>query len=1143
MSHWNIIFHQTRCIGCNACQVACKDYYHLLPGEYFRRADTVLCEEKTAVKYAHISGSCNHCLNASCVRHCPTKAMHYESDGTVQINQELCTGCGICAEKCPFGAVLIRKQTRKAAKCEGCAERRIQGLLPVCVEACPTHALQFQEDSNSRNKEDRPADTLFKRTLQHFQVNLPPAESPSESPLSDFPLPEPLSSNIPLPSLPFSLDFHLLTSFFSSREQAMKICQTFPDWELHTPREWELEYDFLFRGTDADWPISLWASAALGEQVLLNQITLEVIQFYHQYGYEPVEPEGNPPDYLGEQFRFLDYLSGYSEIQKHFIETFTLSTAKMVQLQVQKRGSFSGMESLLLQMVTDLESGGWRHFASSQKRPLLPPVSDQPPRTICTAGINNCGGMCVIRPQVQEGCLLSIGTDCRQSESISAVSGSDHADCRPALTACVRGRGYRKTFLHPDRLRYPMRRIGARGSGKFERISWKEAVDQIADAWIRIRDQYGPGSRYVNYGFGVNGIMQPGRLAKRLLALDGGFLDYFNSYSSACVRYVTPYLFGTHLCANSPQDMLNTNLLILWGDNPAETIFGTERRHYLSQLKEKGIKIIVIDPRLSQTAIACADQWIGIRPASDSALADAMAYVIWSEGLQDQHFMDTYCLGFDEAHMPPDIPPGESYHSYLFGLQDQTPKTPEWASRITGIEPETIRRLAREYALARPGCIIMGLGPQRHGNGEQTARGICMLACLTGNVGIPGGSAIGQGDPSEHEPIRLFQNTAANPYPGKIPSFLWTKAIEHGTEMTPEQDRLKGVSKLDSNIRMVLNLAGNILINQHSDIHDSIRILTDETKCQFILCSDIFMTPSARYADILLPGTSVFEGNNISPPWSGSNYLLRNNQVIRPLFDCRFEWEWLKEVAEKLGLFEAFTNGKPDMEQWLEESYLCLKEKEPELPDYRIFCEKGGWQYQDQKSIIAFEQEIADPKHHPFSTPSGKIEIFSKRLYDMHQTDIPGIPRYISCPEGPDDPLRSQYPLQLIGWHTRRRCHSVHDNNEYLDEVERPQLWIHPDDAAARGIQNDSLADIFNDRGRVRLPALVTERIVPGVAAMSQGGWFTPDENGTDLRGSINVLTGTAHPTPLAKGNPQHTNLVEVRLSCEEQPDLPLKPS
>ncbi len=934
--------------------------------------------------------------------------------------------------------------------------------------------------------------------------------------------------------------------FFEGRDQAMKICALMPDWREYGQDRWEQEYDDLFCGTDCGRVVPLWASASRGETILLDRTTLDVIRFYHEFGYEPVWIQGNPPDFLGEQLRFLSYLSAamegnpkdiplLSEARERFLQEYFYDTAQMAADAVTCKTVVPGFgrlfQGLLRFLADDLTAdeelcglaGRWagRYFDDwepfgevrvSGRRESLP---TEEPHVIPTAGINNCGGICVIRPEVAENCMLNIQTDCSEND--------------PQLRACVRGRGYRKTYLHSERLRYPMRRIGPRGSGRFRRISWEEAVDLMADNWKRIRGQYGPSSSYVIYATGVKGVMRPTKLIGRLLNLDGGYLEHFNSYSSACASYTAPYLFGTGACGNSLSDLLNTKLLVLWGDNPVETVFGTERGYYLSRLKEKGIRMIVIDPRMSQTAVAYGDEWIAPRPSTDAALADAMAYVIWTEGLKNQEFMDRYCLGFDEEHMPEGVPKEACYRAYLFGETDGIPKTPQWAEKITGVDAETIRRIAREYGGTRPACIVSGLGPQRHGNGEQTTRGIALLACLTGNIGIPGGGTGVWGDPKEHQGIALFNDRELqNPYPGKIPVFLWTKAIEHGMEMTPRGDRLKGVERLDSNIKMIFNLAGNTLINQHSDIHDTIRILEDDTKCEFIVTSDIFMTPSARYSDLVLPATSVFEGENIVKPWRGNNYLLKNNQVIRPLFEARFEWEWMKELAGKLGLYEAFVDGKPELGQWLRENYEVLRRQEPELPDYDTFSERGGWQYREQAGWIAFEREIREPDRYPFATPSGKIEIFSKRLYDFRQDDIPAIPGYRPCPEGPEDKLREKYPLQLIGWHTRRRCHSTHDNNEWQDEVELPGLWIHPADAEARGIAAGDMVKIWNDRGCIKIPAVVTARIRTGVVAMSQGGWFTPDENGTEIRGSINVLTSAAHPTPLAKGNPQHTNLVQV---------------
>ena len=178
---------------------------------------------------------------------------------------------------------------------------------------------------------------------------------------------------------------------------------------------------------------------------------------------------------------------------------------------------------------------------------------------------------------------------------------------------------------------------------------------------------------------------------------------------------------------------------------------------------------------------------------------------------------------------------------------------------------------------------------------------------------------------------------------------------------------------------------------------------------------------------------------------------------------------------------------------------------------------------------VAFAEERRDPAAHPFPTPSGKIEIFSRALYEREFSEFfPAIPRYVPAPDGVEDPKREIYPLQLVGYHTRRRCHSIHDNNPRLETLDPRAVWIHPADAAERGIENGDTVLVFNERGRVRLPARVTERVMPGVAAMAQGAWYRPGADGTDEGGNINTLT-SQHPTPLAKGNPQHTNLVEIR--------------
>ena len=256
-----------------------------------------------------------------------------------------------------------------------------------------------------------------------------------------------------------------------------------------------------------------------------------------------------------------------------------------------------------------------------------------------------------------------------------------------------------------------------------------------------------------------------------------------------------------------------------------------------------------------------------------------MAHVIIKEGLQDQAFLDKYCVGFDEDHMPAGIPPGHSFRSYILGVPDGVPKTPDWAARITGIEAPTIARIAREYATAKPAQLMQGLGPQRHAHGEESVRMGIVLACMTGNLGIPGGGwGGGEGGRSLGLGFGSLP-TGENPVKAQIPCFLWTDAVVRGTEMT-EADGVKN-GPLPSNIKFIFNIAGNVLVNQHSDVNRTVRILRDESLVRFIVVSDLFMTPSAKFADVLLPADSSLERDDIGFPWTGERYVILGRKARR----------------------------------------------------------------------------------------------------------------------------------------------------------------------------------------------------------------------------------------------------------------------
>ena len=350
-------------------------------------------------------------------------------------------------------------------------------------------------------------------------------------------------------------------------------------------------------------------------------------------------------------------------------------------------------------------------------------------RTGCPS--HNCGGRCLLKVFVNDGIITRIEGDDRQPDSID----------NPQLRPCIRGRGYRRRQYHPDRLKYPMKRIGGRGEGRFERITWDEALDTMAGQLIRIRDRYGSQALYVPYGTGGYSQLTGRQTGQRLMNLIGGSLGFYNSYSWACIRPATLSVYGTNTTGNQRQDWLNSRYILMWSWNPAEMRDGTNSEYFIQKAREKGARVVCIDPRKTMSAVSLADEWIPIRPGTDTAMMSAMAHVIIEEKLHDTDFIQTHCVGFDARQMPEGCEGEESYEDYILGRRDGMPKTPEWAEPICGVPRATIRRIAREYATLKPAVLYQGYGMQRRAFGEQPVRAGCVLPAITGNVGIPGGWA------------------------------------------------------------------------------------------------------------------------------------------------------------------------------------------------------------------------------------------------------------------------------------------------------------------------------------------------------------------------------------------------------------------
>lgn len=740
----------------------------------------------------------------------------------------------------------------------------------------------------------------------------------------------------------------------------------------------------------------------------------------------------------------------------------------------------------------------------------------------------NCGGNCVFQWHSRDGKVLYMETDNTGDTDLQA-------------RACLRGRSMRRWLNSPDRLLYPMKRAGKRGEGKFEQITWDEAIDTIASELKRVIDTYGNEAIYVNYATGM--YSKTGNPTARLLNLLGGYLNRSYDYSAHMIEAVAPYMYGTSLDGSSLTEATeHSDLIVMFGNSPAETRMGGANASWdFARLREaiqnRGGKIISIDPRMNETVSGHPDEWLPIRPGTDAALCAAIAHEWIVEGKVDKESLDTYCLGYDEDTMPESAKgQNKSYKDYIMGTGwDMVEKTPEWAAPITQIPASSIRELANTIAAAKAPFITQGWGPQRHTNGEDACRSIYMLPLLLGKWGLPGTN---NGERESMALTSLVPGLPAgeNPVTLSIPAYQWVNAVDHGHTMTATNSGLVGGDELGTDIKFIWNYAGNCLTNQHSDINATHEILADESLCEFIVTSEVFMTDSAKYSDIIIPDLTLQEQYSLSEGGYADNMeaVIYGSPVYEPKFERRGIYEVCSAIAEKLGVGDEFTDGGKTREDWLRQILAESREKYPEIPDWDEGMAQGVWK-RTPEPTISLKAFIEDPEANPLKTPSGKIEIYSETLaefadtWELSEGDvISPIPEFDPGFESYKD-LTDEYPLLIQGFHYKAHAHSSYANNEIIESAAPHVLWINPVDAEERGISDGDEVRVFNARGEIRIKARVTPRIIPGTVALPQGKWHEADMNGdrVDAGGCINTLT-TLRPSPLAKANPQHSNIGQV---------------
>ncbi len=692
-------------------------------------------------------------------------------------------------------------------------------------------------------------------------------------------------------------------------------------------------------------------------------------------------------------------------------------------------------------------------------------------RTIAVTCNLDCTGGCPLLAHTEDGHITGITNN--------PLAG-------PSMHGCEKGRQMARAVYAPDRVKRPLLRTGPRGSGEFQEISWPHALDYVAERLSGIKARYGNEALLRLGGTGsIRGALHNTKmLTLRFLNMFGGHTETVGSYSMGAASFAVPYALGSSPAGIDVATLRFSSLIVLWGANIADTRMGCATEAHIREAKSRGVEVIVIDPRRSRTVKTLGTQWIPVLPGMDTVLMMAVLYVLLKEDLVDRAFLRKYSLGFDELEQ------------HVLGNAGVEARTPQWAEAICGTPADTIVRFARQYGRTHPTALIPGLSIQRTLGGEEASRMAIALQVATGNLGSPGGSS---GSPLWNKlpgPRVGRIGVPSNPVLGTVPQYCWPDVVLEGQR-----------GGYPADIKAIYNVGGNWLI-QGSDIEKNKRAFA---QVEFSVCHDFVLTPTARHCDLVLPTTTFLERDDIVFA-DGGNYVLFSNQAVSPMPEAKNDYDIFCELAERLGFLSDFSEGN-STEEWLE-GFVA----DSDVPDYEEFKRSGIYQGSDQFRV-GLSDFVADPQSQPLSTPSGLVEISSTAYYA--ETG------YSSFPKPREFRTTGSHPLRLITPHPRYRVHSQYDNIPWFREQEKQALWIHPDDAARRGIENGVQVIVSSPEGRMRIEARVTEDIMPGVVCLLEGVWPSFEPDGTETAGAPNVLTST-EPTLPSYSSRTHSVLVQV---------------
>jgi molybdopterin-containing oxidoreductase family molybdopterin binding subunit len=693
-----------------------------------------------------------------------------------------------------------------------------------------------------------------------------------------------------------------------------------------------------------------------------------------------------------------------------------------------------------------------------------------------------------------------------EDERIVAVEPADYPIPGYENRICLMGRSRLEYQYHPDRLRTPLKRVGERGENQWEAISWDEAIDLFVQNHRRIAERYGPRSVALTQLSGAFGLLTRGTLT-RYAALTGATVQQTSGVDFALAKGLE-YMFGEpatgyfRLGGHDMADAVNSELTILWGSNMAVT--RSVDHAPLKAARTNGTRLICIDPTRSETAGFC-DEWISIRPGTDGALALALANHIIAKDLIDRNFLlqhtdmpflvntstgellrekhlvdggsdscMVWCRKADairtsEAAAEPQldwagklsVPNGEISADTVFSQYSKMARqyTPQAAAKITGIPEQTITHLAEAYVGARPAAIRMGFGIDRYYHSDSTARAIASLACLTGNIGMPG-AGISINAAWKWAPVRARTFYAPD---GRLPAALTMMDVDTAVRKgEPYPIKMECIA--------LSNAFNQLRPNRAQVLEEYVSSL------EFIAVIDHFMTDTAKQADLVLPACTIFERTDLIV----DNFLQLQQRIVEPEGDAKSDFEIFCLLGEKMGFGDYFNK---TAEEYLAEILDYSASKEPQLEDVtfeRLAREKVIYPWESNEPHYGFKDKV-------FKTASGRIEHYKEQFLD-HGSELPYYREPVEA--SPDNPDFDQYPLVLLSAHSKYRIHSTFANMEMTRSREpEPVVRISPEDADHRHLTDGDIVSVYNKRGLMKIKCKIDDRIRPGTVLVREGHW------------------------------------------------------